>query len=216
MSRAQTPNTPRANNNTHPTTTNDIPSPSSSLHPSSLGALKEKADDDMSVRQHSEDGTGQAGNGLSGEGDADGSAGGKEMDNMEDAKEPVEEFDWEGLEGRFWDRMDECRRVEEGLREEFEEVIKVCFASSSLLQGLGVVLLWCGWGLREDFGADGRVWGNWADGRRSSMRGRLLVPWARRTELRSGMFFILSPFFSLSLSPQSHIDCVHLQVMPIG
>lgn len=87
----------------------------------------------MSVRQHSEDGTGQAGNGLSGEGDADGSAGGKEMDNMEDAKEPVEEFDWEGLEGRFWDRMDECRRVEEGLREEFEEVIKVCFASSFLL-----------------------------------------------------------------------------------
>lgn len=88
------------------------------------------------------------------------------------------------------------------------------FFSSSLGAGGGAVVY--GWGLREDFGADGRVWGNWADGRRSSMRGRLLVPWARRTELRSGMFFILSPFFSLSLSPQSHIDCVHLQVMPIG
>lgn len=75
------------------------------------------------------------------------------------------------------------------------------FFSSSLGAGGGAVVY--GWGLREDFGADGRVWGNWADGRRSSMRGRLLVPWARRTELRSGMSFSLC----FSLSPVSYRLC---------
>lgn len=89
----------------------------------------------MSIQQqHSEDETGRDGDGLSGEGQEE-DAGGKK-NNMEDAKERVEEFDWEGLEGRFWDRMDECRRVEEGLREDFEEVIKVCSKASSSFRGV--------------------------------------------------------------------------------
>ena len=221
MSRAQTPNTPRAKNTT--TTTNDIPSPgqaasgplspsaappdfprrsSSSLHPSSLGPLKEKADDDMSI-QHPDDGAAnesQIGDGLSGQGQEE-NAGGKKNNTMEDAKERVEEFDWEGLEGRFWDRMDECRRVEEGLKEDFEEVLKVCSNASAsfFLVGFGggaVGVLIGGFG-----------WGNWTDGCRSSMRGRLLVPWARRTELRSGVFLSLPLSLPPSLSPVSCRPC---------
>lgn len=159
MSRAHTPNTPRANNNTTTThlttTTNDVPSPRqaavsgplspSATHPdlprrsrsSSPGALNEKADaDDVSI-QHRDDGPANEshiGDRLSGQGQEEEEDGGvdgegkkkEKKESMEDAKERVEEFDWEGLEGRFWDRMDECRRVEEGLREDFEEVIKVC------------------------------------------------------------------------------------------
>ena len=56
---------------------------------------------------------------------------GQELDgggkiNTENAKEKLEDFDWEGLEERFWVRMEECRRVEEGIRGEFEELIQVC------------------------------------------------------------------------------------------
>lgn len=103
--------------------------------------------DDMSI-QHPDDGAAnesQIGDGLNGQGQEE-DAGGKKNNTMEDAKERVEEFDWEGLEGRFWDRMDECRRVEEGLKEDFEEVIKVCSKASSssfFWWGLGVVLLAC-------------------------------------------------------------------------
>ena len=55
---------------------------------------------------------------------------GQELDgsgkiNMENAKEKLEDFDWEGLEERFWVKMEECRRVEEGIRGEFEELIQV-------------------------------------------------------------------------------------------
>ena len=46
--------------------------------------------------------------------------------NMENAKEKLEDYDWEGLEERFWVKMEECKRVEEGIRGEFEELIQVC------------------------------------------------------------------------------------------
>ena len=57
---------------------------------------------------------------------------------MDDAKEKIEAFDWEGLEGRFWDRMEECRKVEEGVREEFGELVEVgwAFLLSLLLFGV--------------------------------------------------------------------------------
>ena len=45
--------------------------------------------------------------------------------NMENAKEKLEDFDWDGLEERFWVKMEECKRVEEGIRGEFEELIQV-------------------------------------------------------------------------------------------
>ena len=65
----------------------------------------------------------QVGDGVSGEG--------QELDgvgkiNMENAKEKLEDFDWDGLEERFWVKMEECRKVEEGIRGEFEELIQVC------------------------------------------------------------------------------------------
>ncbi|KAM0799132.1 hypothetical protein BDR22DRAFT_340466 [Usnea florida] len=102
-----------------------FPRRSSSLQPSSPGPPSSKTAD-MSA-QHSEgmDNTGhenQVGDGVSGEG--------QELDgvgkiNMENAKEKLEDFDWEGLEERFWVKMEECRRVEEGIRGEFEELIQV-------------------------------------------------------------------------------------------
>ena len=45
--------------------------------------------------------------------------------NMENAKEKIEEFDWDGLEERFWGKMEECRRVEERIMGEFGELIEV-------------------------------------------------------------------------------------------
>ena len=64
----------------------------------------------------------QAGDGVSAEGqELEGSG----KINMENAKEKLEDFDWEGLEERFWVKMEECKRVEEGIRGEFEELIQV-------------------------------------------------------------------------------------------
>ncbi len=51
---------------------------------------------------------------------------GGDRNGMDNAKEKIGEFDWEGLEGRFWGRMEECRRVEEGVMREFGELVKVC------------------------------------------------------------------------------------------
>ena len=80
--------------------------------------------------QHPEDRTGDEdgldGEGREEEGREDDGGGGGGMNSMEDAKEEIEAFDWEGLEGRFWDRMEECRKVEEGIREEFAGLIQVC------------------------------------------------------------------------------------------
>ena len=45
---------------------------------------------------------------------------------MDGPGEKIGAFDWEGLEGRFWDRMEECRGVEEGVGREFEELVQVC------------------------------------------------------------------------------------------
>ena len=72
----------------------------------------------------------QGGGGVSGEG--------QELDgdrkiNMKNAKEKLEDFDWEGLEERFWVKMEECKKVEEGIRAEFEELIQVCDDPLSLL-----------------------------------------------------------------------------------
>ena len=46
--------------------------------------------------------------------------------SIDNAKEKIEEFDWDGLEERFWARMEECKRVEEGIMEEFGELLEVC------------------------------------------------------------------------------------------
>ena len=96
------------------------------------------------------------GNGR-GSGDGGGNGSGSGKNEMDDAKEKIEAFDWEGLEGRFWDRMDECRKVEEGVREEFGELVEVgwvfllslvvfrMFTRGSFFGGNGV-------GLRGTFG----------------------------------------------------------------
>ncbi len=57
---------------------------------------------------------------------------GQEEDNgkkVENAKEQIEPFDWEDLEERFWERMEECRRVEEGVMGEWGECVEVCLSS---------------------------------------------------------------------------------------
>lgn len=64
----------------------------------------------------------QVGDGVSVEGQE--LEGGGKID-MENAKEKLKEFDWDGLEERFWVKMEECERVEEGIRGEFEELIQV-------------------------------------------------------------------------------------------
>lgn len=69
---------------------------------------------------------GRLGDNLSGEGQGL-EEGGK--NDMGSAKEQIEEFDWDGLEERFWVRMDECRRVEEGIMREFEELLEVSTSS---------------------------------------------------------------------------------------
>lgn len=51
---------------------------------------------------------------------------GGDRNGMDNAKEKIEEFDWEGLEGRFWGRMEEFRKVEEGAMREFGELVQVC------------------------------------------------------------------------------------------
>lgn len=168
----------------------DFPRRSSSLHPRSpepgAGAPLSSKNNDTSVQQP-EKGLGkesQGGNeeGVGGDGGGNGSGSGK--NEMDDAKEKIEAFDWEGLEGRFWDRMEECRKVEEGVREEFEELVEVgwVFLLSLLVFGVftRVFFRWEWGGFAWDFGL--------MDGSRSSMRGRLLGRWARRTELRSGTF----------------------------
>ncbi|CAD6573389.1 MAG: hypothetical protein ASARMPREDX12_006005 [Alectoria sarmentosa] len=153
MSQEQTPNTPKANTTNHTTTDHistptsaqgappplfsgrlspssnpDFPRRSSSLQPSSPGAPSSKTTD-TSVDQPSDSmgdanaGEGvQVGNVLSSEEQRlDGSG----ENNMENAKEKIEEFDWDGLEERFWGKMEECRRVEERIMGEFGELIEV-------------------------------------------------------------------------------------------
>lgn len=68
------------------------------------------------------------------------------QNDMINAKERLEGFDWEGLEERFGERMEECRRVEEGVKGEFEELVQVgfcvCFVWVSF--GGGVFGWWFG------------------------------------------------------------------------
>lgn len=79
---------------------------------------------------HAGDGGG-GGEGRNGEDRLDeGEKEGEGKDNMEDAKERLEDFDWEGLEGRFWERMEECRKVEEGVMGEFKNLVDVGCTSS--------------------------------------------------------------------------------------
>ncbi len=47
----------------------------------------------------------------------------------ENAKEQIEPLDWDDLERRFWERMEECRRVEEGVMGEWGECVEVCLSS---------------------------------------------------------------------------------------
>lgn len=42
-------------------------------------------------------------------------------------KEKLEDFDWDDLEARFCAQMEECRREEEVIGEEFREWVEVCF-----------------------------------------------------------------------------------------
>ena len=56
---------------------------------------------------------------------ADGGLDGGRKNDMDDAKEKIGEFDWEGLEGRFWARMEEFGRVEEGIMDDFAELMEV-------------------------------------------------------------------------------------------
>lgn len=65
---------------------------------------------------------GQLGDTLNGEGQGLDPSGNNNTDNPQ---EPIEEFDWDGLEERFWAKMEECKKVEEGLMEEFGELIEV-------------------------------------------------------------------------------------------
>lgn len=65
---------------------------------------------------------GQVGDNLGSEGKGLDGSGRSDMDN---AKEKIEEFDWEGLEEQFYAKMEECRRVEEGLMGEFGELVEV-------------------------------------------------------------------------------------------
>lgn len=80
---------------------------------------------------------GRLGDSLSGEGQGlDGSG----TNDMENAKEKIEEFDWDGLEERFWAKMEECQKVEEGIMEEFGELIEVCLfplSHRSICAGVG-------------------------------------------------------------------------------
>lgn len=103
----------------------DFPRRSSSLQPSSPGPPGSKTADtsvqpteDMGNAGHED----QVGDGVSVEGQE--LEGGGKID-MENAKEKLKEFDWDGLEERFWVKMEECERVEEGIRGEFEELIQV-------------------------------------------------------------------------------------------
>lgn len=65
---------------------------------------------------------GQVKDNMSGEGEG---LEGSGRNNMDSAKEKLDGFDWVGLEERFWGRMEECRRVEEGVTAEFGELVEV-------------------------------------------------------------------------------------------
>lgn len=93
------------------------PSPPKTIHPS-------HATGDAGIESPVGDG-GSAGGGRGLEGTKSGAADG--------AREKIGGFDWEGLEGRFWDRMEECGRVEEGVGREFEELVQVCVCGGGVL-----------------------------------------------------------------------------------
>lgn len=67
-------------------------------------------------------GEGLVGDALNGEGQGLDESG---KNNMDDAKEKLEEFDWKSLEERFWCRMEECRKTEDGIMGEFGELVQV-------------------------------------------------------------------------------------------
>ena len=51
-----------------------------------------------------------------------------------DSKEPLEDFDWNGLEERFCKKMEECGKVEKELEGEFNEWLQVCQESRLKLE----------------------------------------------------------------------------------
>ena len=142
----------------------------------------------------------QLGGGVSGEGQE--VEGGAKI-NMESAKEKLEDFDWEGLEERFWVKMEECRRVEEGIRGEFEELIQVCgdlLARVLLWEAffsVMVLLSLCVGGLGDGWFLVG--FGGCADENRYSMRGRLLALLVKKRGLGSGIY-LSSSFFPHGLA----------------
>jgi len=42
-----------------------------------------------------------------------------------DFSEPLEDHDWDDLEARFWGKMEECDRAEQGIEEDFKELLNV-------------------------------------------------------------------------------------------
>lgn len=86
--------------------------------------MQQPEDDGRGGDQTAEDALNGEEKGLHGNEKEDG-----KQNNMDSAKEMLEVFDWEGLEERFWERMEECRRVEEGVKREFEELVQVGFSS---------------------------------------------------------------------------------------
>ena len=46
-----------------------------------------------------------------------------------DPKQPLDPHDWDDLEARFHASMDECNQVEEGIQQEYTEMLEVCLNS---------------------------------------------------------------------------------------
>ena len=126
---------------------------------------------------------------------------------MDGAREQIGAFDWEGLEGRFWDRMEECGRVEEGVGREFEELVQVCVWGGVLALHLVFLLSpgWAGGRRRRRFLACCGVGAY--DASRFLKRGRRLALWVRRRGRGSG----LSLSLSLSLSRGVLVETAHFR-----
>lgn len=50
---------------------------------------------------------------------------GGDVEELGDAKDAIEPFEWNDLEERFWREMEECRKVEKEIEEDFAELLEV-------------------------------------------------------------------------------------------